>query len=158
MAAGKWKLFHQAKLWLSDGTLDLDDATNWRVILLLSTSNVNDLTLASPILANITNQHANANGYTTDGTAVTPTWTRSAGTATFDSTDAQWTASVGDITARFAGLLKNATVNGIVKPVVALCLLDTTAGGTDVTATPGNTFTVQMSASGLWAASGADID
>lgn len=156
MAAGKFKLYEKSKLWLSDGTFDLDDNTNWRMLLFLSTSNVNDLTLASPILANLTNQHANANGYTTDGLAITPTWTQSGGVATFDATDPVWTAAGGSITARFGVIIKNATVNGIVKPALAICLLDTTPA--DVTATTGNTFTVTINASGIFASSGANVD
>ena len=156
MAAGKWKIYDVAKLWLSDGTFDLDLNTNWNVALCSSTSNANTLSLASPIYANLTNELTTANGYTVGGVAVTPTWTQSGGTATFDSTDPQWTASGGSITARFAVLYKNATVNTIVKPLMCVCLLDTTPA--DVTATTGNTFTIVMNASGLWAASGAATD
>ena len=156
MAAGKWKIYQVSKLYLFDGTFDLDDATNWRLGLYLSTSNANTLTHASPILATLTNEHANANGYTTGGLAITPTWTQSGGTATFDSTDPQWTASGGSIVARFGVIYKNATVNSIVKPLLAVSLLDTTPA--DVTATTGNTFTVTMNASGVFTASGADVD
>jgi hypothetical protein len=40
--------------------------------------------------------------------------------------------------------------------MLCVCLLDTTPA--DVTATNGNTFTIVMNASGLWAASGANVD
>lgn len=156
MAAGKWKVPQVAKLWLSNGTFDLDDNTNWKMALFLSTSNANDLTLASPIFANLTNEHAAANGYTAGGLALTPTWTQSAGTATFDSNDPVWTAAGGPITARFAVIYKAATVNTIVSPVLAVCLLDTTPA--DVSATAGNTLTVTINASGILTLSGAAVD
>lgn len=156
MAAGKWKIYDTAKLWLSDGTFDLDDNTNWRLSLFASTSNANTLTTASPIYANLTNELATANGYTIGGIAITPTWAQASGTATFDSNDPVWTASGGSITARFGVIYKNATVNTIVKPALCVCLLDTTPA--DVTATTGNTFTVTMNASGIFTASGANTD
>jgi hypothetical protein len=156
MAAGKWKIYEVAKLYISDGTHDLDDNTNWRLALFLSTSNANTLSLATPTYGNLTNEHANANGYTTGGLAITPTWTQASGTATFDSTDPQWTASGGSIVARFGVIYRNATVNSVVKPLLAVMLLDTTPA--DVTATTGNTFTVTMNASGIFASSGAAVD
>jgi hypothetical protein len=156
MAAGKWKLYETAKLYLADGTFDLDDNTNWRCALFLSTSNANTLGGTNDVYADLTNEHANANGYTTGGATITPTWTQSAGTATFDSGDPQWTASGGSIIARFGVIYKNATVNSIVKPLLAVCLLDTTPA--DVTATTGNTLTVQMNASGIFTLSGAAVD
>ena len=156
MAAGKWKLYDAAKLYLSDGTFDLDDNTNWRLALFLSTSNANTLGGTNDVYGDLTNEHANANGYTTGGLAITPTWTQSAGVGTFDSTDPQWTAAGGSIVARFGVIYKNATVNTIVKPLLAVCLLDATPA--DVTATTGNTFTVTMNASGILTSSGANVD
>lgn len=156
MAAGKWKLYETAKLYLADGTLDLDDNTNWRLALFLSTSNANTLGGTNDLYGDLTNEHANANGYTTLGLAITPTWAQAAGTATFDSTDPVWTASGGSIVARFGVIYKNATVNTIVKPLLAVCLLDTTPA--DVTATTGNTLTITMNASGIFTLSGAAVD
>jgi hypothetical protein len=157
MAAGKWKLYDRAKLYLADGTHDLDDTSNWKVALFLSTSNANTLSVGTAVYGDLTNEHSNANGYTTGGVAVgSQTWTNSSGTITFDCADAVWTASGGSITARFGVLYRNATVNSIVKPLLAVCLLDTTPA--DVTATTGNTFTIQMNASGLFTLSGAASD
>jgi hypothetical protein len=156
-AAGKWKLYDRAKLYLADGTHDLDDTSNWKCALFLSTSNANTLSVGTAVYGDLTNEHANANGYTTGGVAVgSETWTNSSGTITFDCADAAWTASGGSITARFAVIYRNATVNSIVKPLLCVCLLDTTPA--DVTATTGNTFTVQMNASGLFTLSGATSD
>jgi hypothetical protein len=157
MAAGKWKLYEIAKKYLADGTFDLDDTTNWKMALFLSTSNANTLSVGTGVYGDLTNEHSNANGYTTGGVALTGiTWTNASGTITFDCTDPVWTASGGSIVARFAVVYKNATVNSIVKPLLCVCLLDTTPA--DVTTTTGNTFTVTINASGLFTLSGAATD
>lgn len=156
-AAGKWKLYQTAKLYLADGTFDMDDTTNWKVALWLSTSNANTLGGTNDVYGDLTNEHANANGYTTGGVAASGiTWTQSAGTATFDIADPVWTASGGSIVARFSTIYKNATVNTIVKPLLAVTLLDTAPA--DVTTTTGNTFTITINASGVFTLSGADVD
>lgn len=158
MAAGKWKTYDFAKKYIGDGTLDLDETTNWKIALYLSTSNANTLGVGTGVLADLTNEHANANGYLTGGIAVTGiTWTRSGATITFDCDNVVWTASGGSITARFAVLYKNATVNAIVKPIVCVCLLEA-IGPADVTATTGNTLTITMNVSGVFTLSGGDID
>jgi hypothetical protein len=157
MAAGKWKLYEFAKKYIGDGTHDMDATANWTIALFLSTSNANTLSVGTGVYGDLTNEHANANGYTTGGVALTgETWTRSGGTVTFDSNDASWTASGGSIVARFAVIYANATLNGIVKPLLCVCLLDTTPA--DVTATNGNTFPVTMDAAGIIALSGASSD
>lgn len=156
-APGKWKLYDLAKVYIGNFTHDLDDTANWKVALFLSTSNCNTLSVGTATYGDLTNEHANANGYTTGGVAVAAeTFTNAAGTASFDCADAVWTASGGSIVARFAVLYRNATVNTIVKPLLCVCLLDTAPA--DVTATSGNTLTVQMNASGLLQLSGATSD
>lgn len=154
MPAGKWKLYESAKKALADGTIDLDTDT-FHIELYLSTSNAN--TLTQTVLANLTSQHANANGYTTGGLALTGvTWNQSAGTATFDATDPVWTASGGSIVARFAVIRKNGTANAIVNPLLCVCLLDTAPA--DVSATSPNTFTITFNAAGIFTISGATVD
>lgn len=158
MAAGKFKLYDFAKKYIGDGTLDLDDTTNWRAALFLSAGNANTLSVGTGVYGDLTSEHANANGYTTGGVAVTPAWTRSGSTITFDLADLApgWTASGGNIVARYLVIYKNATVNTIVKPLLCVCLLDTTPA--DVTATDTNPFNVTFNASGLWTFSGATTD
>lgn len=156
-AAGKWKFYDLAKLYLADGTFDMDSTSNWKCALYLSTSNANTLGSGVDVYGDLTNEHANGNGYTTGGVAIgSQTWTNSSGTITWDTADAVWTASGGSITARFAVIYNNATLNGIVKPLLCVCLLDTAPA--DVTATDTNTFTVQMNASGLFTLGGATSD
>jgi hypothetical protein len=156
MAAGKFKLYDTAKLHLCDGTFDMDNASlGLTMALFLSTSNANTLTNA--VYGDLTNEHANANGYTTGGIALTgETWLNSAGTSTADCNDVVWTASGGSIVARFAVIYCNATVNSIVKPLLCVCLLDTAPA--DVTTTTGNTLTITINARGIFTLSGGNTD
>lgn len=157
MAAGKWKFYEYAKEYFGDGTLDFDLTTNMQMALFQSTSNADTLSVGTGLYGDLTNEVGNANGYTTGGIALTgETWTHSGGTATFDCDNVVWTASGGSITARFAVIYVNATVNSIVKPLICVCLLDTTPA--DVTATDGNTLTIAINASGVFTLSGADTN
>lgn len=159
MAAGKWKTYDFAKKYIGDGTIDLDETTNWKMALFLSTSNADTLGVGTGIFADLTAEHAAANGYTAGGVALSGiTWTRAAGTLTFDAADLApgWTAAGGSIVFRFGVIYKDATVNTIVKPLLCVCLADTTPA--DVTTTDGNTLTWTMNASGLFTLSGADIN
>lgn len=150
-AAGKWKLYNTAKEKIGQGIIDLDGHT-FKIALYLSTSNAN--TLTHDELADLTNEHANANGYTTGGQALgSVTWVNATGTITFDAADAVWNASGGSIVARFA-VIYDDTVAG--DPLVAVCLLDTAPA--DVTAVNGSPLTIQMNASGLFTFSGATSD
>jgi hypothetical protein len=155
LAAGKWKLYEQAKKHLSDGTFDLDSNT-FKITLHSSASNANTLTTSSAF-SDLTNELSTANGYTAGGIALTSvTWTNSSGTMTFTCAAVVWTASGGSITARFAVIRGSGTLNGIVDPILAVCLMDTTPA--DVTATNGNTLTITPNASGLFTLSGATVD
>jgi hypothetical protein len=156
-AAGKWKLYEAAKEYLGDGTLDMDLTSNMQMALFLSTSNCDTLSVGTGVYGDLTNEHANANGYTTGGIALTgETWTHSGGTATFDCDNVVWTASGGSIVARFAVIYVNATVNSIVKPLICVSLLDTAPA--NVTATDPNTLTIAINASGVFTLSGAAVD
>ena len=157
MPAGKFKVFDFAKKYLVDGTLDLDETTNWKMALYQSASNADTLSIGTGVLADLTLELANANGYTTSGnTLAAITVTRLAGTTTFDVGDPVWTAAGGSIAAKYAVIYKNATVNGIVKPLLCVCLLETAAG--DVTATTGNTLTIVINAAGVISISGGDVN
>jgi hypothetical protein len=155
MPAGKWKLYEQGKKHIGDGTFDLDSNT-FKFTLHSSASNANTLSTSSAF-ADLTNELATANGYTAGGiTATSVTWTNSAGTMTFTCAAFTWTASGGSIAARFCVLRASGTLNGIVDPILAVCLLDTTPA--DVTATAGNTLTITPNASGVFTLSGATTD
>ena len=138
MAAGAWTFTNQARTDLLNGTHDLDTNT-YLMALFLSTSNIGS---GSTTYAALTNEHANANGYTTGGISIALTL---AGTTTVTvdiTTDPVWTASGGSIVARFAVIYE---VGG---RVLCYCLLDSTPA--DVTATTGNTLTVAAHASGVF--------
>src|SRR3990172_3218598 len=138
IAAGSWTFPDAARTSLIDGTFAVA-ADTFKCALFLSTSNIG---AASTTYAGLTNEHANANGYTTGGIAVNLTL---AGTTTVTAdiaTDPVWTASGGSITARFAVIYE---VGG---NVLCYCLLDSTPA--DVTATTGNTLTVAAHASGVF--------
>lgn len=137
-AAGAWTFTNAGRTSLLNGDFDIDSDT-WKMALFLSTSNIGS---GSTTYAGLTNEHANANGYTTGGIAITLTL---AGTTTVTvdvATDPTWTASGGSIVARFAVIYE---VSG---KVLCYCLLDSTPA--DVTVTDGNTLTVQINASGVF--------
>ena len=153
-AAGKWKVYDNTKVYLANGTLDLDLTTNMQMALFTSLSNADTLSVGTNVFGDLTNEVATAFGYTAGGVALTgETWTQAGGVATFDCDNAVWTASGGAIVARFAVIYVNATVNTIVKPLIAVCLLDTAPA--DVTVTTGNTLTIAINASGVFTLSGA---
>jgi hypothetical protein len=138
MAASAWAFTNGGRTKLLDGTFDID-SDSWKMALFLSTSN---LAASSTTYAGLTNEHANANGYTTGGIAVTLTL---AGTTTVTvdiSVDPVWTAAGGSITARFAVIYE------VAGNVLCYSTLDSTPA--DVTATDGNTLTVAANASGVF--------
>lgn len=137
MAAGAWTFTNAGRTSLLDGTFDLDTDT-FKIALFLSTSNIGS---GSTTYAGLTNEHANANGYTTGGASTTLSLSGTT-TVTVDATDVSWTATGGPITARFAVLYE------VAGTVLAYCLLDSTPA--DVTATNGNNLNVTISASGLF--------
>ena len=139
MAAGAWTFTNQARTDLLNGTHDLDTNT-YLMALFLSTSNIG---AASTTYAGVTNEHANANGYTTGGFSLGALTLAGTTTVTVDDpADAVWTASGGSIVARFAVIYKSGS------NVLCYCLLDSTPA--DVTATNGNTLTVALHASGIF--------
>ena len=137
-AAGAWTFPDGARTNMVNGTFDMD-TDSFKEALFLSTSNIG---AATTTYAGVTNEHANANGYTTGGIAITIALSGTT-TVTVDSTvDPVWTASGGNITARFVVMYE------VAGNVVCYALLDSTPA--DVTATTGNTLTVQHHASGIY--------
>jgi len=136
-AAGAWTFTDNTRTSLLNGTFDIDTDTH-KMALFLSTSN---LGASTTTYAGATNEHANANGYTTGGNATTLSLSGTT-TVTVDCTDESWTASGGSIVARFACIYE---VSG---NVLCYCLLDSTPA--DVTITTGNTLSVVIHASGVF--------
>ena len=149
MAADAWVMHDKFKEYMGDGTVDLD-ADAFKMALFLSTSNI--ATTSINALSTATNQHANANGYTTGGDAVaSPTWVEAAGTVTFDAANQVWTASGGSIVARFAAIYDDTVTTPVADPIMCHSLLDNTPA--DVTATATNTLTIAINASGVFTSS-----
>jgi hypothetical protein len=139
MAAGAWTFTDAARTNLLNGTFDLDTDT-FLMALFLSTSNIG---AASTTYAGVTNEHANANGYTTGGISLGSLALSGTTTVTVDeTTNPVWTASGGSITARYAVIYESGG------NVLCYCLLDSAPA--DVTATDGNTLTVNFHASGIF--------
>lgn len=139
MAAGNWTFTNAGRTSLLNGDFDLDTNT-FLMALFLSNSNIG---AASTTYAGLTNEHANANGYTTGGVSMGALTLAGTTTVTVDDpADVVWTASGGSIVARFAVIYKSAG------NVLVYCLLDSTPA--DVTATTGNTLTVALNASGIF--------
>ena len=146
MAADAWVVHDKIKEYIGDGSTDLDTHT-FNIILCLSTSNI--ATTSVDDYGSVTNEVATANGYTQGTKALTSvTWTESSGTITWDSANPVWTASGGSITARFAAIYNDSQAAPVADPIVCHSLLDNAPA--DVTATDGNTLTVQMNASGIF--------
>lgn len=138
MAAGVWVFTNQALTSLLNGDFDLNNDT-FKMALLLSTSNVG---ASSTTYAGLTNEHANANGYTTGGISMGALDLSGTTTVTIDdAADAVWTASGGSIVARWAVIYE------VAGNVLCYALLDATPA--DVTVTTGNTLTVALHASGI---------
>jgi hypothetical protein len=150
MAASAWRVYREFKSALGNKLVDLDSDI-LKIALFLSTSNCGDVALSGANYLNLTNEHANANGYTTGGKTVTGTWS-GAGTYTFDVTDpSAWTATGGSIIFRYLVLYSYTAAN---KDCIAYCLADTTPA--DITVTTGNTLTVTINASGVFTLAGGE--
>lgn len=149
MAADAWKVYESFKEYMADGTIDLDTHA-FKMQLHTSTYAPNLGTQS--VKADLTNEVANAVGYTTGGVTLTNvTWTRAGGIVTFDCDNAVWTATGGSITARYAVVIDD-TPTAPADPLVCYSLLDNAPA--DVTATDGNTFTVAIHANGIFTLSG----
>lgn len=145
MTAEAWVVHNQFKGQLGTDAVDLDGDT-FKGILCTSASNIAAASTPNYDIG-MTGEVADGSGYTTGGVTLTGVaWEESGGTVTFDCADMVWTASGGDIVARFAGIYDSTPAIG--KPIVAHSLLDDTPA--NVTATDGNTFTIGINAAGVF--------
>ena len=140
-------MFDSAKAKIGDGTIDL----NSHAFKMVLTSNSYTPTRAThDELADVTNEVANGNGYTSGGAALAnPSFNQTSGTAKWDADDVSWTASGGSIGPIRNAVIYDDTVSG--DPLVCYCVLE----ASDLTITDGQTMTVQFSASGILTLSGA---
>ena len=143
MAAGTLTFYDSFVEALGDGTIDLDTHT-FKVALFTSSYSPS---AASTTFSALTNEVSAGAGYSAGGATLgSVTWAQTSGTAKFDAADTVWTASGGDITARYA-VLYDSSVGGA-GDLIGYILLDTAPA--DVTATDGNTLTIQWSGSGIF--------
>lgn len=146
MAAGNFTFFNIAKKKLTDGTFDLD--THSFKVALTTSSQVLDATFAGTSTdaryADLTNELANGNGYTTTGQALgSVTLTRSTGTVAFDAADPTWTFSASK-TFKYLVLYDDTDSND---GLVGFWDLDT--GGGSITISSGG-YTITFNASGIF--------
>ena len=144
MTADAWTFYDKFFEHMGEEIHNLETDTI-KMALMLSTSNCTTTTLTD--YSELTNEHANNNGYTTGGVELTgPVISESGGTTTFDCTgDAVWTASGGSIIARYA-VVYNASAPS--DDLICYTTMDNTPG--DVTVTDGNTLTIALNASGIF--------
>ena len=148
MAADAWLKYNTFPEYFGDGTIDLDDDA---FKMQLHTSSYTPTADGDAVRADLSDEHANANGYTTAGFAVAVTWVRSTATVTFDSADGVWTASGGSIVCRYA-VVYDDTPAAPLDPLCFYSLLDNAPA--DVTVTTGNQLTVAINASGCFTVTG----
>ncbi len=137
MAAGAWVATNGARTDILSAVVNFETGT-FKTALYLSTS---DLSTSSTTYAGVSNQHAQANGYTTGGETVALSLSGTTTVKVGIDTDPIWTASGGSIVAKWAAIYE---VGG---NIVCYCLLE--SGGANVEATDGNTLTVAAHASGV---------
>jgi hypothetical protein len=150
MAASAWAVHDKAKLYVGNKVIDFDLDTFY-MILGLDGGNMHAVT-TDPYLS-VTSEVATNFGYNQgihiDNLITNNSWADSGSTVTFDHDDVVWTADQGDITARYAAVVDDSVgPTPVDKPVICSSLLDTAPA--DVTATDGNTFTVQINVSGVF--------
>lgn len=143
---GLFTLFDTVTLYVGDGTELLKAANSFYMFLDTSAESLTSSSVS--LYSGIAHEVANGNGYTTGGVNLTGvSITRSGNTTswTYAGPTPKWTASGSGIPAwRWAVIYVNATINGIVKPLIGFVLGDNTP--TDVPLTSaGNTIDILAS-------------
>lgn len=135
--------YNTFRKYMADGTIDLDTDT---FKISAHTSSYTPSATSHTVYADLTNELATANGYTSGGATLgSVTWTQSTGTVTFDAADIVWTASGGSLVTRTYVIRKSGTANTIVNPLM-LYITDSA----DTTTTTGNMLTITLNASGIF--------
>lgn len=145
MAASAWALYNEAKKYLMSGDIDLN-SSSFRMSLYTSASNANTATLSR--LDEVTNEVAEANGYSSSGKALTVTWTAGASASEyrFSFTSVVWSANGGSISnVRYAVVWITGASAGARK---LLCRSALSTGQFAITA--GNRLTISPSANGMF--------
>lgn len=142
--ASSLTIYNKAKEELFKGNVDLDGAT---IKLALVTSSYTPAPTTDNEWADVSaNEVASGDGYTTGGeTLASLSVSESGGTVTFDAADVTWSSL--SKTFRYGVLYISGTVDGVVNPLLAYILFDTTPA--DVTIS-GVDFLVQWHGDGIF--------
>lgn len=131
--------------------LKLTDLTGATIKLLLTTSTYvpNTTETGHGVLADITNELANGNGYTTGGaTLAAPTITAITGGYKFSTSNGSWTASGAGIPAwRYGVIYVSGTLLGLTSPLLGFFTGDSAPADVPLTAS-GNTLQINCPANG----------
>lgn len=131
MAAGTWTFTNSARTKILNGQFDFDTDT-FKCALFTSASN---LSTSSTTFAGVTGEVGTTNtGYTAGGESVTFSLSGTTSVTASFTSNPQWTAGSANLTAKWAAVYE------VAGDVVCFCTLD--SGGADVTATEGNTLTI----------------
>ena len=101
------------------------------------------------VYSDLTNELATTGGYTVGGQAIAAlTYIQATAVSNLDGNDVVWTASGGGIAAfRYAAIYINATLNSVVKPLIAV--IDNNGADVPATTAP-NTLTIVWNATGIF--------
>jgi hypothetical protein len=146
-----FKWYDRACLYVADGTYEAGSpqislAAQPLTVALLTSTYTFDAT--HTVYANLTNELTTTGGYTAGGQALAGvSFTQSSTVSNLDANDTVWTASGGGIAAfRYAAIYINATVNSVVKPLVAV--LDNNGADVPATTAP-NPLTIVWNGTGV---------
>lgn len=139
------KQYYQAGLLRNNGTINLLNAAITMALVTKDyTPNLDLHTLWADVSAN---EVATGSGYTTGGAALPSlTLTRTGALTTWDSGDLTWAALTK--TFKYGVIYVNATVNGVVKPLIAVVDFDDTTTIAEISS-GGTDFKFQPNISGL---------
>ena len=143
MTMGTFTLANQIKELIGDGTVDLDNDT-FKAALVTSAGAVD---ITDDNWADIS---ANEASNYSQVTLTTVTWTRSGANVTFDCDAIVFTATGGDITARWLVIFDD-TPTSPADPIVGFALLDDTPA--DKVISEDDTYTITPPAGGVFVAS-----
>lgn len=144
---GTYNFFNSFKEYMGDGTIDLDDATANKFMVLLVDATAPVAT--NTILADLVVNEIAATGTYARQDIANITWTESpAGTMVWNGDDVAWTASGADFEAATYWVLFDDESVTIVDALIAWGYIDSTPG--PVTVTDGTTLTLQWNTAGLF--------
>lgn len=144
-------VYYEAGVYTRNGTVDLTD-TNIKLALLTQAYTPDldaDSVFGDGSAGTVSeNEVAAGDGYTAGGEALTSlSVTRSGSIVTWDAANVQFTALTK--TFKYGVLYVDATVNGIVKPLIAVIDFDDTSATSDISVVD-SVYNVEWDAAGIW--------